>query len=215
MGACTLPVTKSFENFSFYEIIYLPELKTNVRLSSGLIPATSYTQLISVTPKEDNKSILLFTRTVIPNKTNLIVYNGNYYVGFNVDGENYSGCNVITRIYGYYQNNDLEKKSSISNYIDIKNRSILANNQDSITIDITNTKASLFTITGYCANINSGGFSFSVPYRNGVYCFPIYNTDSLIYLLSISVSEKSIIIKTFYSGNTSLYIYISYVTMFY
>lgn len=102
MDDCTLSVSKSFENFSFYEIIYLPELGTDIRLSSGLIPTTSPTQLISVTPKQDNKSILLFTRTIIPNKTNLIVRNGNYYVGFNVDGEKYPGCNVITRIYGYY-----------------------------------------------------------------------------------------------------------------
>ena len=102
MYQCTLPVTKSFENFSFYEIIYLPELGTNVRLSSGLIPTSSYTELIGLTPKEDYKSILLFTRTVIPNKTNLIVRNGNYYTGFNIDGVSYPGCNVITKIYGYY-----------------------------------------------------------------------------------------------------------------
>ena len=86
MDACTLSVSKSFGNFSFYEIIYLPELGTDIRLSSGLIPTTSPTEIISVTPREDNKSILLFTRYIIPNKTNLIVYNGNYYVGFNVDG---------------------------------------------------------------------------------------------------------------------------------
>lgn len=102
MYDCTLSVTKSFENFSFYEIIYLPELKSDIRLSSGLIPTTSPTEIISMTPKEDNKSILLFTRTVVPNKTNLIVHNGNYYTGFNINGMQYPGCNIITRIYGYY-----------------------------------------------------------------------------------------------------------------
>ncbi len=97
----------------------------------------------------------------------------------------------------------------------MKNKGILANNKDSLVINISNKKASLFTITGYCANINTGGFSFTIPYRAGYYMFPIYNYKSIIYLLGIQLTADAITMQTFYSANTSLSIYISYVTMFY
>lgn len=88
-------------NYSYYEIIYSPDFQSDTRRSSGLIPVTSPTEVISVTPNAAGKGVLIFTRSYTPNGNKISVGVGYYYAALNSKGENYSGCNVVTRVYGY------------------------------------------------------------------------------------------------------------------
>ena len=88
-------------NYLYYEIIYSPDFQSDTRRSSGLIPVTSPTEVISVTPNAAGKGVLIFTRSYTPNGNKISVGVGYYYAALNSIGQNYSGCNVVTRVYGY------------------------------------------------------------------------------------------------------------------
>lgn len=91
----------NLSNYLYYEIIYSPDFQSNTRCSSGLIPVTSPTEVISVTPNAAGKGILIFTRSYTPNGNKMLAGVGYYYAALNSKGENYSGCNIVTRVYGY------------------------------------------------------------------------------------------------------------------
>lgn len=88
-------------NYLYYEIIYSPDFQSDTRRSSGLIPVASTTEVISVTPNAAGKGVLIFTRSYTPNGSKISVGVGYYYAALNSAGENYSGCNIVTRVYGY------------------------------------------------------------------------------------------------------------------
>ena len=91
----------NLSSYLYYEIIYGPDFQSDVRCSSGLIPVTSPTEVISVTPSAGGKGVLIFTRSYTPNGNKILVGAGYYYAALNSKGENYSGCNIVTRVYGY------------------------------------------------------------------------------------------------------------------
>ena len=96
-----LSLSDSLSNYLYYEIIYAPEYLSNIRCSTGLIPTTSPTEVISTTPNAAGKGVLIFTRSYTPNGNKISVGVGSYYTALNSAGVNYSGCNVVTRVYGY------------------------------------------------------------------------------------------------------------------
>lgn len=44
-----LSLSDSLSNYLYYEIIYAPEIPSNIRCSTGLIPTTSPTEVMSMT----------------------------------------------------------------------------------------------------------------------------------------------------------------------
>ena len=96
-----LSLSDSLSNYLYYEIIYAPEYLSNIRCSTGLIPTTSPTDVMNMTPNAAGKGVLIFTRSYTPNGNKISVGGGYYYTALNSKGENYPGCNVVTRVYGY------------------------------------------------------------------------------------------------------------------
>lgn len=96
-----ISLNDNLSNYLYYEIIYSPDFQSDTRRSSGLIPTTSPTEVISVTPNAAGKGVLIFTRSYTPNGNKMLVGVGYYYAALNSKGENYSGCNIVTRVYGY------------------------------------------------------------------------------------------------------------------
>lgn len=72
--------------------------------------------------------------------------------------------------------------------------------------------AKLITVMGISNSVNSGAWSVTLPTLSNVSTFfPIFNNNSLLYLVQASVSptNHTISFKTVYSGNTNLNITIS------
>lgn len=96
-----LSLGDSLSNYLYYEIIYAPDMASTIRCSTGLIPTTSSTEVISMTPNAAGKEVLIFTRTYTPHSQKILAGTGYYYAALNSPGGQYNGCNIVTQIYGY------------------------------------------------------------------------------------------------------------------
>ena len=96
------------------------------------------------------------------------------------------------------------------------NLSCKCDNSSSFTVDLSEFgDVAAFIFSGYHNNITTGGFQHVRTGNNGSTFFPIYNSNTLIYLLQYNISNNILTVKSVYSGSTSLYTYLTSITALY